>query len=105
MGGWIIGGIVLCFMLYRYGGSTITSLSAVNSLRYGYAQTYYSEYLERLTVLEDDSVKDVYFEPFTFYPYLLFFGDITDDPNDWTNRAMSSYYGKDSVTLLTDAEQ
>lgn len=80
----------------------MTSLSAVDSLRRGYAQTYYEEYMERLAVLEDDSIKAVCFEPYTCAPYLLFFGDITDDPDDWVNRAMSSYYGKDSVTLVRE---
>lgn len=101
LSGWIAGGIALCFALYVWAGNTLTSLSAVDSLRRGYAQVYYAEYLERLTVLEDDSKKDVCFKPYTYYPYLLFFGDITDDPNDWVNRTMSFYYGKDSVTLLT----
>lgn len=105
LSGWILGGIAFCFVLYVYGGNTLTSLNAVDSLRHGYAQVYYAEYLERLAVLEDDSIKEVYFEPYTYHPYLLFFGDITSDPNDWVNYTMSSYYGKDSVTLLTDTEQ
>lgn len=101
LSGWIAGGIALCFALYVWGGSTLTSLSAVDSLRRGHAQVYYEEYLERLTLLQDDSIKDVSFEPYTYHPYLLFFGDITDDPNDWVNYTMSFYYGKNSVTLLT----
>ena len=99
LGGWILGGALLVFSLYVWAGNTLTSLNAVYSLRYRQAQTYYAEYQERLSVLKDDSVKEVYFEPYTYHPYLLFFGDITSDPNDWVNRAMSSYYGKDSVTL------
>lgn len=64
------------------------------------AQTYYAEYQERLSILKDESVKTVYFEPYTYRPYLLFFGDITDDPDDWVNRSMAAYYGKDFVTLI-----
>ena len=78
----------------------MTTLSAVLSLRRGEAQTYYAEYQERLKVLEDDSIKAPSFEPYSCHPYLLFFGDITADPEDWVNYAVSSYYGKDSVTLL-----
>lgn len=100
LSGWIMGGALLCISLYIWGGSTLTSLSAVWSLRTGQAQTYRAEYLERLAVLEDDSVKDVFFEPYTYGPYLLFFGDITDNPEDWVNYAVSSYYGKNSVTLI-----
>lgn len=100
LGGWIMGGLLLCFSLYVWGGSTVTTLSAVLSLRRGEAQTYYAEYQERLKVLEDDSIKAPSFEPYSCHPYLLFFGDITADPEDWVNYAVSSYYGKDSVTLL-----
>lgn len=98
--GWIAGGLLLCFTLYVWGGDTLTSLSAVKSLRRGEAQTYYAEYQERLAVLEDDSVKDVRFKPYTYYPYLLYFGDITDNAEDWVNYSVASYYGKDSVILI-----
>lgn len=98
--GWIAGGVLLCLSLYIWGGDTLTTVSAVITLRRGEAQTYYAEYQERLAVLEDDTVKDVCFEPYTYYPYLLFFGDITGDPEDWVNRAVAAYYGKDSVTLI-----
>lgn len=100
--GWLAGGVLLCLSLYIWGGDTLTTVSAVLSLRRGEAQTYYAEYQERLAVLEDNTVKDVYFEPYTYYPYLLFFGDITDDPDDWVNRAVAAYYGKDSVTLIKE---
>jgi hypothetical protein len=98
--GWILGGIFLCYSLYVWGGDTLTSVSALNSLRLGQAQTYYEEYQKRLEVLEDESIRDAYLEPYTYYPYLLFFVDITDDPDDWVNGSVDSYYGKDSVTLI-----
>lgn len=100
--GWIAGGLLLCFTLYVWGGDTLTTLSAVDSLRRGEAQTYYAEYQERLAVLKDDSVKEVRFRPYTYYPYLLYFGDITDNPEDWVNYTVSSYYGKDSVILIKE---
>lgn len=102
LGGWIAGGVLLCFSLYVWGGSTLTSLSAARSLYYGEAQIYYAEHQERLAVLEDDSIKDVSLEPFSAVPYVLFFGDITDDPTDWVNAAVAHYYGKNSVVLTKD---
>lgn len=104
LSGWAVGGLVLGFALYVWGGNTLTSLNAVDSLRRGYAQTYYEEHLERRAVLEDDSVKAVSFEPYTYRPYLLFFGDITENPYNWVNRAVASYYGKDSVVLIMDID-
>lgn len=100
--GWIAGGLIFCFSLYVWGGDTLTTLSAVNSLRHGEAQTYFEEYQERLAVLKDDSVKDVRFRPYTYYPYLLYFGDITDNPEDWVNYTVATCYGKDSVVLIEE---
>lgn len=100
--GWIVGGALLCFTLYVWGGSTLTTLSAIDSLRRGEAQAYYAEYQERLEVLKDDTVKDVRFKPYSYKPYLLFFGDITERPDDWVNYTVSSYYGKNSVTLIKE---
>ena len=80
----------------------MTSWSAFNSLRTGEAKLYFQEHQERLTVLEDDTIKDVYFEPYTSAPYLLFFGDITDDPDDWVNRGLAAFYNKNTVTLIKE---
>lgn len=100
--GWIAGGILLCYALSIWGGSTLTSWSAFNSLRTGEAKLYYEEYQERLVVLEDDTIKDAYLEPYTSAPYLLFFGDITDDPDDWVNRGLAAFYNKNTVTLIKE---
>lgn len=100
--GWIAGGMLLCFAMYIWGGDTLTTVSAVKSLRCGGAQSYYAEYKERLAVLEDDTVKDVVFESYSYFPYLLFFGDITENPEDWVNRSMAAYYNKDSVVIVNE---
>lgn len=100
LAGWIIGGILLCYSLKMWGNNTLTTVSAIDSLRHGYAKQYYAEHQERLLLLKDESIKDVYLKPYTFKPYLLFFGDITDDPQDWVNQALADYYNKASVTLI-----
>lgn len=97
--GWCLGGILLFFSLYVWAGDTLTSLSALQSLRYGFAEVYYQENQARLELLEDDTIKDVILEPFTYTPYVLYFGDITKDPDDWVNYTMAHYFGKDSVRL------
>ena len=97
--GWMIGVGALCISIYLWGGSTVTSLSAIDDLRSGTARQYYEEYQERLEILEDDSKKEVYLKPFSVKPYLLFFTDIEDDADDWVNGAMAQYYGKEKVKL------
>lgn len=97
--GWIVGGFLLCVSLLLWGGSTLTTVSALQSLRKGEAQQYQQEYKERLVLLENPSVKEVYLEPFSVKPYLLFFGDVAVDTEDWVNKAMADYYDKDVVGL------
>lgn len=97
--GWMLGAVLLALALYVWGGDTLSSVSAAYSLHRGEAQSYYAEYQERLAVLEDETVTDAVFKPYTFIPYVLYFGDITDKPEDWVNQAVANYYGKNSVVL------
>lgn len=97
--GWILGGVLLCMSLAVWGGSTVTSTSALQSLHKGEAQRYHAEYEKRLSVLRDASVEVVELEPFSVKPYLLFFGDVVEDSEDWVNKAMAEYFGKKSVKL------
>lgn len=95
----ILGILLTGGLLLYYGGSTVTTVSALQSLRKKEAQRYYEQYQERLVLLEDESVTDVVLKPYELKPYLLHFNDITVDPGDWVNQAMSQYYGKNSVVL------
>jgi len=91
--------VIFCFASYFYGGKTLTTVSAVNSLRSGQAAEYRREYEIRLDKLNDPSAKDIVLDEFSDPPYLLFFGDIKEDSSAWENRTMADFYGKDSVTL------
>lgn len=97
--GWLAGGVVLAFGLHIWGGSTLTSVSAYHSLRNGDARQYYEEYQQRLVLLQDPSVKEVYLEPFSVKPYVLFFGDVVGDTQDWVNKSVAEYFHKDVVGL------
>lgn len=90
--------IVTSVFLY-YGGSTITTVSAVWSLRTDSAARYYAQHEERYKVLTDSTIQDAVLEPYTELPYMLFFGDIKEDPNAWENGAMAKYFHKNSVRL------
>ena len=73
--------------------------SAVYDLVTGSARQYYNEKLERLEVLEDDSVSDVVFDPHTVKPELLFQSDVYEDATLWENTIVAAYYNKSSVRL------
>lgn len=99
LAGWLVGGVFLLTTLYFWGGDKITTVSAVMDLHYGNAKQYQMEFQERLTVLEDETLSEVELEPFRIKPYLLYFGDLQKDPEDWVNKAMAEYYGKEKITL------
>lgn len=100
--GWILGGIAMIYVLSFWGGDLITTVSAVYDLTHGGAQTYYEEYQERLVILNDETVTDVIFQPYSYCPYLLYPEDITVDPDNWANKALAAYYGKNSVRLAEE---
>lgn len=95
--GWLVGGLILGLTLSAWGGRTLTTVSAVQSLRSGEAKQYLKEYEERLILLEDSNLKEVYLKPFSSAPYLLFFGDVQEDTEDWVNKSIANYYGKEVV--------
>lgn len=97
--GWFVGSLILCLALWIWAGNTLTTVSAIQSLRKGEAQQYRQEYEERLLVLEDSAIKEVYLEPFSVKPYLLFFNDMVYDTENWVNKAMADYFDKDVVGL------
>ncbi len=97
--GWIVGLAALALSLSVWGGSTVTTYSAIQSLRKGEAAQYLAEYEERLEILAGDD-RVVELEPFSGKPYLLYFGDITDDPENWENKSMSRYFEKDEIYLV-----
>ncbi len=97
--GWIVGGLLLCLSLASWGGSTLTTVSAIQALRSGEAKQYRKDYEERLLLLEDPAIKEVYLEPFSATPYLLYFGDVVEDTEDWVNQAVAEYFDKDVVGL------
>lgn len=100
--GIVIYGMVFlggCFLWMReIAGSTMSSTSAYDNLRDGSAVQYYKEYQERLTVLEDETRKDVVFEPYSVHPYPLFFGDFQEAGN-WVNMYAAELYHKNTISI------
>lgn len=78
------------------------SEQAYIDLREGRAWNYYQQYLNRMDVLLNNEVSDAVFKPYEDVPITLYFDDITEDPWDWRNQSMSSYFEKASVTLMSE---
>ena len=79
--------------------ATLASVAALSELRSGEAAQYFAEALERQKVLEDDSVKECEFSPFSVQPYILYFTDMTDDPEYYENEDTATFYGKDWIVV------
>ena len=91
-----------CAAGFIFSGHGFTSLMALGELRSGEAAAYRAVTDERLTLLRDPAIPDAVLPAYPSQPYLLYFDDITPDPDDWRNLAVTAYYGKNSVVLEGD---
>lgn len=102
---WYLAG-VLCFgafigaMYAKVNPDYFTTVSAVHSLATGEAAAYGAETDEREALLQE-AVKsgeaEIEIPRLTVHPYLLFWSDIEEGAEDWTNKSMARYYRKDAV--------
>ena len=88
---------IICSVVFFKG--SLSSVVAVGELRSGEAQAFYAQALERQAILEDPAVKDCVFSPFRENPYLLYFGDMTEDPHSYENEDAATFYGKNSIVV------
>lgn len=89
--------LLLGLQIWNGGAASTTTAKAWKLLATGEAAAYEQEYQERLKILEDDSVKDVVFEPYEHRPEMLYVGDISGDVNEPTNVRVALYFHKNSV--------
>ena len=83
-----------------YGYQTATSVSAYYALRSGAAAQYRAEQRARHAMLENSELTELGLPELSVKPYLLFFDDIEEDPDDWKNSAAADFYGKQKLWLI-----
>lgn len=76
-----------------------TSGKAIKLLAGGEAAAYEQEYQARLRILEDETVKDVVFQPYVNRPEMLYVGDFVGDAQDVTNQKVAEYFHKNTVCV------
>ena len=86
-----------CSVLFFHG--TLSSVAALSELRSGEAHTYYAQALERQEILENKEISDCEFTPYSSMPYILYFTDMTDDPESYENQDTATFYGKNSIVV------
>ncbi|MDE7177672.1 MAG: hypothetical protein K2O59_07615 [Lachnospiraceae bacterium] len=81
--------------------NTYTSISALRSLVKGEAKTFYAEAMERYALYTDEELADVEVIPYSERPALFDFDDLNEDEGNWLNLAVTNYYHKNSVKLIS----
>lgn len=97
--------LLLAVWLLTPDKNTYTSISALRSLARGEAKTFYAEAMERYAVYTDAEVEDVTVAPYSEKPYLFSFDDLSEDPGNWLNLAVTRYYHKNSVRCAGSSTQ
>ena len=91
--------LALCCAGAMLHGGSFTGVGALSTLLSGDAKAYHESAVRRFELLKDEELQDVKLDDFDVKPYLLYFDDITQDPTDWRNEDISTFYGKNSVAL------
>lgn len=89
--------IVFSLLAVKGNPDFYTGTSAVSELLDGSAAQYGRENEGRLRILKNPREQDAVLPRYTVQPNLLYFEDVSEDPDDWINQKMSEYYGKNSI--------
>lgn len=87
--------IVFAFGMTQIKWYDTTSISAYRSYRSGQMGHYGYTYKQRLKILKDPEVKDAVLKRFPYRPYVLFYHELSEYPEE--NRVIAAWYGKNSV--------
>lgn len=80
------------------------SIDASLSLLSGEAQQYDQEWDKREAAFLDKKGEDVLVSSLSVAPSILVYEDISEDPENWHNQVLASYYGLHSVAVQTTDE-
>ena len=94
--------LTLVMWFFTADKNTYASISALRSLVYGEAQTFYAEAMERYEIYTDDTITEVEISPYSVKPALFDLEDLSEDPGNWLNLAVAEYYHKVYVKVSND---
>ena len=89
--------IVFAFGMTRIKWYDTTSISAFRSYRSTQMGNYWHTYKQRLEILKDPSVEDAVLKRFPYRPYVLFYMELSEYPEE--NTPVASWYGKNTVVV------
>ncbi len=91
--------VLLVFHTESNQAGSFSSYGAYYYIHTGEANNFYQEYLERVARLKSDE-QTVGLEPYIWKPWFLCMGDLSEDPENESNRSLASWYDKEAVFLL-----
>ena len=94
---WILVTLVLTFGMIAGCGQKSAGYIAWDSVSSGETLAYSLEADARYNLYVNSVGQDVEVAPFSFYPQLIFYEDITEDTEDWRNQQVKEYYELNSV--------
>lgn len=90
---------LLMLLIFHFESNQAGSFSSYGAFYYvhtGEAYNFYQEYLERVALFQgEESV--VVVKPYQWRPWFLCIGDLSDDPENESNRAVADWYHKAKV--------
>ena len=95
---------VAFLMIFRASPNQAGHYSTYGAYYYvhtGEANNFHQEYLERVKRLSGIA-RNVHLPAYRYEPWFLCMGDISEDANNEANQSLAMWYGKDSVTLISE---
>ena len=94
--------VMMFFMILAYGLTSVPnpekylSGSAIYEIMTGQTGEYRASMNNRFELLSSDD-ENIKLPILSAQPYLLFYSDISDDEEDWTNKVMAKFYEKKTI--------
>ena len=95
--------MLLIFSLTSNQAGSYSAYGAYYYIHTGEAYNFYQEYLERVEALKGEGT-DITVKPYVFKPWFLCAGELSDNPDAEPNRAIATWYGKNSVVCIKENE-
>ena len=95
------GAVCIAFMAEPNPEGSFSSYGAYYEIHTGLAYNFHQEYLERVEQLQGEA-DPVVLTPYHWTPWLICMGDLSEDPEEESNRALADWYDKDAVYVLPE---
>ncbi len=91
--------LLLTLQLYSGEFKECSSVIALHSIKNGEVFLYEQEYQERLNILNDETIENIVFEPYTYPPRMLHVGDFPGEAEHPYSMAFAKYFNKESIRI------